>query len=189
MTDIAKRGEFLPETYQVPDKNRQFMKLTPGDNNIRILSAPLLGFVIFTEDKKPVRKPIEEGDFTIEELESLKAKKNDNGEYEGSKHFWIMLVWSYEAEAPKILEITQISVLKPLHELSQKEKWGDLRDYDIDITRVGTGKLDTEFSVMPEPKEELSNEIRAVVGELEEKKLLDLNAIWKGEYPFEIYNW
>ena len=165
------------------------MKLTPGDNVIRVLSAPLLGFVVFTEDKKPLRKHIEEGDFTLEELEKAKAKRNENGEFEGSKHFWVMLVWDYSAKAPKILEITQISILKPLYALANNEKWGDLRNFDININRVGTGKNDTEFSVIPNPHETISQEIEEVIKELEEKSLLDLNAIWKGEYPFEIYNW
>lgn len=190
MTNIAEnRGEFLPPAYQVPDKSRQFMKLTPGDNLIRVLSAPLLGFVVFTEEKKPLRRHIEEGDFSIVDLEEAKAKRNEDGDFEGSKHFWVMLVWDYASQAPKILEITQISVLKPLYALANDEDWGDLRDFDININRVGTGKNDTEFSVTPKPHKELLPEIQEVMKELEENGFLDLNAIWKGEYPFEIYNW
>jgi len=184
-----ERGSFLPEAYQVPDKTRQFMKLTPGDNLIRVLSSPLLGYVVFTEDKKPMRKAIDEGSFTIEELEEIKAKRNEEGEYEGAKHFWVMLVWDYAKKAPKILEVTQVSVLKPLYALVTDEDWGDLRDFDVNINRVGTGKNDTEFAVTPKPHKPLKPEVQAVITELEEKKLLDLNAIWKGEYPFEIYNW
>ncbi len=187
--NIENRGSFLPEAYQVPDKTRQFMKLTPGDNLIRVLSAPLLGFVVFNEDKKPVRKDFEKGDFTKEEMEEHNAKKNEDGSYEGSKHFWIMLVWSYEYNAPKILEITQVSFLKPLNKLFNNEKWGDLRNYDIDITREGSTKNDTVFEVFPEPPSELVPEIRQTLKEMKDNNLLDLNAIWKGEYPFEIYNW
>ena len=188
-TGLKKRGDFLPPAYQVPDKAKQFMKLKPGDNVIRILSAPLLGWVIFTEEKKPVRRHIEEGEFTSEDMIDLKAKRNDKGEFEGAKHFWVLLVWSYAENAPKILEITQVSVLKPLYQLTEDEDWGDLRDFDINVNRVGTGMTDTEFSVTPKPHKPLLAEIEAVLQDLEEKELLDLEAIWKCEYPFEIYNY
>ena len=186
---IKKNGSFLPDNYQVPDKAKQFMKLEVGDNPFRILSAPLLGWVFFNDENKPVRRGFDEGEFTIEELKVLKAKKNDKGEYEGSRHFWILLIWSYKHNAPKVLEITQISILKPLYSLINDEDWGDLRGYDININRVGAGKNDTEFTTMPKPHKPLSNEIEDLIANLEDKKLLDLNAIWKGEYPFQIYNW
>lgn len=192
MTEITNRGDFLPQGYKVPDKSKQFMKLVPGDNVIRILSSPLLGFCVFVKDGdgvKPFRRGIEEGDFNEHELEELSAKKNEKGDFEGGKHFWIMLVWDYAINAPRILEITQLSVLRPLYSLMENPKWPDLRDFDIVIKREGTGKNDTSFEVTPNPSEPLSNEIENCLHELEEKNLLDLNAIWKGDYPFQIYNW
>lgn len=184
-----KRGEFLPKEYQVPDKTKQFMKLAPGDNLIRVLSPPMLGWVVFTEDKKPVRRHIEEGEFSSKELNDMKAKRNEDGVFEGNKHFWVMLVWDYSAKAPKILEITQISIIKPLYGLLKDEDWGDLRDFDINIKREGTGKNDTTFEVTPKPHKKISEETKRCIDMLYEKNLIDLNAIWKGEYPFEIYNW
>ena len=178
---------FLPTGYQVPDKAKQFMKLTPGDNAIRALSKPLLGFIVFTQDNKPVRRRYEDGDFTQAELKELKAKKGEDGTFEGSRHFWILLVWDKGADAPKILEITQISIIKPLYELTQDADWGDLREFDVNIHRVGTGRTDTEFSVIPKPHKPLTN---AIVGELErieQSQGLNLDAIWEGNYPFEKY--
>jgi hypothetical protein len=189
MDTLATRGTFLPENYQVPDKAKQFMKLEVGDNHFRILSSPLLGWVFFNEENKPVRRSFEEGEFTHEELAELKAKRNDKGEFEGSRHFWIMLVWSYKYNAPKILELTQISIIKPLCGLIEDEDWGDLRGFDINIKREGTGKNDTEFTTTPKPHKPLAPEIEDVIETLDKSRLLDLNAIWKGEYPFQIYNW
>jgi len=186
---ISKNGTFLPTGYKVPDKSKQFMKLTPGDNVIRALSTPLIGWVIFTEDKKPIRRHMDEGEFTREDMRQLKAKKKEDGDFESAKHFWFLLVWDYNAKAPKCLEITQVSVLKPLYSLVENPKWGDPRKYDININRVGTGKNDTEFTVTPEPHSPLLQETEDAIAILEESKLLDLDAIWKGEYPFEIYNW
>lgn len=189
MGELTTKGSFLPEAYQVPDKTKQFMKLEVGDNHFRILSAPLLGWVFFNEDNKPVRRSFDEGEYTAEELTEFKGKRNDKGEFEGSRHFWVMLIWSYKHKAPKILEITQISILKPLYGLINDEDWGDLRGYDINIKREGAGKTDTQFETVPKPHKPLSQEVQEVIKELEENDLIDLNAIWQGKYPFEIYNW
>lgn len=186
---LSTKNSFLPKGYQVPDKSKQFMKLSPGDNVVRVLSSPMLGFVVFTEENKPVRKRFEDGDFSKKELSDLKAKKGDDGNYEGSRHFWIMLVWDKQENAPKILEVTQISILKPLFVFTQDKEWGDLRKFDINIQRVGTGKTDTEFTVIPKPHRALSKTITKALEELSKNNLLDLEAIWDGSYPFEFYNY
>lgn len=189
MSEIVKRKSFLPDAYQVPDKARQFMKLKVGDNLLRILSAPALGWMVFTEEGKPFRRNIDEGEFTSEELAELKAKRNSNGVFETPKHFWLMLVWDYQDEAPKILDLTQISIIKPLYGLVNDEDWGDLRNYEINIRREGTGKNDTSFEVIPKPPKKLSDKIQKVLTELEENNLIDLDAIWDGGYPIENYRW
>lgn len=191
-TNGITTGNFLPKSYQLPDKSKQFMKITPGDNVIRFLSNPLTGWVVFTEEKKPVRRAYDEqsntlGDFTREEMEEMKAKKNDKGEFEGSRHFWLGLVWDRSTNTPKILEITQITIIRKLVNLFNDSDWGDLRKYDINIHREGTGQYDTEFEVNPKPHKELTKEVIETIQKLEENNLLDLQAIWKGEYPFEKY--
>ena len=188
-TTLRGVNSFLPDSYIVPDKSKQFLKLSPGENKLRILSSPLLGFVFFNEENKPVRRSFDQGAYTNEELVELNAKKGEDGEIQSSKHFWIMLVWDYNTKSPKILELTQISILKPLFELAQDQDWGDLREFNINIGKTGSSKLDTEYTVVPKPHSALSNEINDVIDELEQKNLLNLNAIWEGNYPFESYNW
>ncbi|CAL2084860.1 hypothetical protein [Tenacibaculum sp. 190524A02b] len=185
---LTNQKNFLPGDYRLPDKSKQFMKLEVGDNLIRVLSNPLLGYVFFDEECKPVRRPYANGDFTKEELTEFKAKKNEKGEFEGSKHFWILLVWDYRSNSPKILEVTQISILKPLFSYTQDEDWGDLRKFNININKTGTTKNDTEYSVMPKPHRELEDEIKEVMTTLVENDMIDLEAIWEGKYPFESYN-
>ena len=65
--------------------------------------------------------------------------------------------------------------------------WGDLREYDINIQREGTGRFDTEFTIIQKPHKPLSKEIVKAIETLENNNLLDLSAIWRGEYPFEKY--
>lgn len=183
--------DFLPQGYTVPDKARQFMKLQNGDNIIQVLSTPMLGWVIFTEDKKPVRKEFTEGNnnFTKQELIDHKAKKNEEGQFEPPKHFWLLLIWDYETNSPKILEITQISIIKKLTAYIKDEDWGDLRDYKINITRSGTSKNDTEYDVIAKPKKDLPENVANFLKEAQEKNIVNLSAIWDGQYPFEIYNY
>ncbi len=186
---LSTSNAFFPSDYVVPDKSKQFMKLTPGDNIIRILSSPLLGYVVFGKDKKPRRKSFGLGDFTKSELAELEPKLKDDGTPEGSKHFWIMLVWDFSENIPRILEVTQTSILKPLFAYAQDEDWGDLRTFNVNINRVGTGVNDTEFKVMAKPHKPLPKTIVDEVNTLVETGMLDLEAIWRGEYPFENYNY
>lgn len=185
---IVKQG-FLPVGYKVPDKKEQFLKFKEGETRIRFLSEPILGFIFFNKDNQPIRRDISEGDFTTYELEQMNAKRNDLGKFEGSRHFWATLVWSYKHNAPKILEITQISILKALYALCEDDEWGDPRDYDIKVQREGSGKNDTTFNVVTAPHSEVNNEIRQTVEELEKNNLIDLNALYRNEYPFQIYNY
>jgi len=190
-TGLAK-GDFLEKGYQLPDKSKQFLKIDQGDNVIRFLSNPLTGWVFFNEDKKPVRRAYDStiptlGDFSKDELSEMKAKKGDNGEFEGSRHFWIALVWDRATASPKVLEVTQITVIKPLFAYFNDADWGDLRDYDININKQGSGQYSTEYTVSPKPKKALTKNVIACIEELEANGLLDLSAIWKGEYPFEKY--
>jgi hypothetical protein len=46
---------FLPERYEVPKTGGAYMKFRQGANKFRILSAPIIGYECWTEDRKPVR--------------------------------------------------------------------------------------------------------------------------------------
>ena len=192
MTELEVVGQsFLPEGYTVPDKAKQFMKLEQGDNLIRVLSAPLLGWVIFTEEKKPIRKKLIDGNnnFTKEELIEFKAKKGEDGHFESPKHFWMLLVWDYKSNSPKVLEITQVSIIKQINTLLKDDDWGDVREFNMNIIHTGSSKNDTEYEVVPKPHKPLPSEVDNFLNEAKSKSLIDLEAIWDGGYPFEIYNW
>ena len=193
MTNITKKEkDYLPTGYTVPDKARQFMKLSIGDNNIRVLSKPLLGWVVFNNENKPIRKPFEnvegKNNFTKQELVEFKAKKED-GEIIPPKHFWVLLVWEEETQSPKVLEITQISIIKKLTSYIKDKDWGDLRDYPINITREGSTKNDTEYDVIAKPHKNYDTNIKKALKSIENNNLLELDAIYKGDYPFNTYNW
>jgi hypothetical protein len=157
---------FLPEGYEPPSTGGNYMKLKEGDNRVRILNSPLLGWIRWEETpegKRPVRYP-------MDEKPSVPDKK----------HFWAMLIFDYLSNKVCVLEITQLTIQQSLRDFAKDVEWGDPRDYDVTIARKGSG-LDTEYSVRPSPKAELTEEIRKAV----EATPVHLEALLQGGNPFE----
>ncbi len=86
---------FLPKNYQAPNASNKYMKLEKGENKIRILSQPILGWEDWTLEQKPVRFR-----FDKKPAKSINAEKP-------VKHFWAFIVWNYIDEKIQILQITQ----------------------------------------------------------------------------------
>jgi hypothetical protein len=149
------------------------MKLKAGPNKFRILSAPILGFEYWTEDRKPVR--------ARELWKVIPLDADISGERGWApKHFWAFVVWNFEDKAIQILELTQATIQRQLTELIHNEDWGDPRQYTITVTRKGE-KLDTEYSVVPSPAKPTPPEI---IEAYKEKKI-DLDALFDGGDPFK----
>ena len=160
---------FLPEDYTAPSKG-EFMKLGEGNNNMRILSRPLIGKLYWVSPDGVVREraKAEKGDkpYRID----YKSELPENVLDIHVKEFWMMKVWDYNSEAVKILEITQASILRPLNGFINDEKWGDPRGYDINLKREGSG-MDTKYLIMPSPPTILAPEIK----EASEQSNIDLS--------------
>jgi hypothetical protein len=147
------------------------MKFEDGKNKFRILSAPLMGFMYWTKDKKPVRQaePFE-GTPSDAKLEEGKFKP---------KHFWALAVWNYGDSRLQILELTQASIQGPIQDFAMNEDWGDPRDYDITVVKEGQ-LLDTEYRVMPSPKSAVPAEAHKAYRETP----INLEALFSGSDPF-----
>jgi hypothetical protein len=156
---------FLPDNYEAPAGSSAYMKLQDGENKIRILSKPIIGWLDW-KDKVPHRfrmnarpeKPL--GDKPI-------------------KHFWAFLVYNYSAQAVQILEITQTTIQKSIQDLSKDDEWGAPFYYDLKITRKGKD-LETVYSITPSPKKDLSDEIKKAA--LDKPAYLD--ALYDGADPW-----
>jgi hypothetical protein len=160
-------NDFLPQDYEAPAGSASYMKLQDGENKIRILSKPIIGWLDW-KDKKPYRF-------------RMKDKPEKPMEKGPIKHFWAFLVWNYEAQSVQILEITQATIQKTIQDLSKNEDWGAPFYYDIKITRKGKD-LDTEYSVMPSPKKDLLPEIK----EAAISKPAYLDALYDGADPWVV---
>ena len=152
-----KEDGFLPKGY-TPATTSEFMKLGEGANNIRILSKPLIGKLYWVSPEGVVREKGQgaKGDkpYRIEHTQKLPKEVLELQ----TKEFWAMKVYDYKDESVKILEITQASIIRSLYEFVNDAKWGDLRKYDINIKREGSG-METKYFVMPSPPTPLTNEI------------------------------
>lgn len=159
-------NDFLPQGYEAPQGNSSYAKLHDGENKFRILSKPIIGWVGW-ENKNPFR-------FRMKE-------KPDKKFDQPIKHFWAFVVWNYNDSAIQILELTQATVQKAIADLSKNEDWGAPFFYDIKIFRKGKD-LSTEYSVMPSPKKDLSEEIKKAALE----KPVYLDALFDGADPWTV---
>jgi hypothetical protein len=117
--------KFLPDNYEAPRSGGQYMKIQKGENKIRILSEPIIGWEDWNIDKKPVRF-----EYANKPLSPLVSDKP-------VKHFWAMIVWNYSEEKIQILQITQSGIRKGIETLCNDSDWGAPYFYDIKIIKTG----------------------------------------------------
>lgn len=163
---------FLPKGYKPPVQAGNYTKLQDGENTLRVLSSAITGYVYWNVENKPVRSKDVPTDM-------LDARVNDDGQKEKAKHFWAFSVWNHEAKQVQVMEVTQVSIRDGILALVNNDKWGDPKDYDITITKTGE-RLETRYGIVPNPKEELTDEIKKEV----ESVKVNLEALYVGEDPF-----
>lgn len=164
---MSQSNDFLPVNYETPAGSANYMKLQKGENKFRILSKPIIGWLDW-KDKIPYR-------FIMSEKPEKPLTDRP------IKHFWAFLVWNYQAQSVQILEITQVSIQKTIQDLSKDDEWGAPFFYDIKVTRKGED-LNTEYSVTPSPKKDLTDEIKKAALE----KPAYLEALYEGADPWII---
>lgn len=159
--------KFLPEDYKSPRATSGYMKIQDGENRVRILSAPIIGWEDWTLDKKPVRF----------RMADKPAKPIDPKR--PIKHFWAFIVWNYMAEKIQVLQINQATIQNTLQTLCADSDWGSPYYYDLKIIRKGEGK-DTEYTVTPLPHKVVSEAIKK---EFYETRCY-LDALFTSDNPF-----
>lgn len=163
-------SKWLPKDYKRPETPSNYMKLEDGQNKLRIMSEPVMGFLYWNRDNKPVRVTMNE---------RPEGRPEDMRDDDKIKHFWALIVWNYAEKRLQILELTQASIQGPIEDLAANADWGDPREYDITITKTGQ-KLDTEYSVMPSPARPVPDEARQAFSVTK----IDLEQLFSGGDPF-----
>lgn len=157
---------FLPPNYQAPASAGNYMKIQDGENKIRILSKPILGWEDWV-DEKPVRF----------HFESKPAKSHDPKK--PIRHFWAFIVWNYNEERIQILQISQATIRSKIEALCVDSDWGDPYFYDLKIFKKGE-KTDTEYQVNQLPHKTVTANIIKAFNE----KRCYLEALFDGADPF-----
>lgn len=157
---------FLPENYESPRTSNFYMKMQEGENRIRILTRPIMGWEDW-QDKKPIR-------FTYDKkpAKSLDPKKP-------IRHFWAFVVFNYVEQKIQIFHITQATIRKALEGLCRDQDWGDPYHYDIKIIKSGEG-VDTEYHINPVPHKPIDQEVVEMFNE----NRCNLEALFTSEDPF-----
>lgn len=164
---MSNENEFLPKDYEPPKGESRYLKFQSGVNKFRILSKPIIGWEDW-ENKKPLRfKMNEKPEKPIDPSRPI-------------KHFWAMIVWDFDAECIKILEITQITIQQNITALTRDPDWGSPFGYNIKVERQGE-KMDTKYTVIASPPSEITEEIR----EAYKNVPVNLEALYEGEDPFD----
>ena len=157
---------FLPPSYEAPRSASGYMKLEDGENRIRILTAPILGWEDWKE-KKPLRYRFDDKpDKPIDATKPI-------------KHFWAFVVWNYKTQLIQVLEITQASIRKRIQALCEDDEWGMPYSYDIKIVKSGEA-VDTEYSVNPTPHKQVDPAIIIAFKD----KAINLEALFENGDPF-----
>ena len=165
-----------------PIKYGDYFKIEEGDNLVRVLTPAIIGVEWWTEEvdkesgkikKRPNRLPL---GLALSECPVLDWS-----------YFNACYVWNYKAGKVQILSTTKRGIINGLKNLINKPKWGDVMDYDINITKTLKNPNDpksAEYSVTPEPKGFLEGHI---VSKWEESNLSyqSLGLLFEGLDPFE----
>lgn len=160
---------FLKEDFQVEIPGK-YLKLTPGEYTIRIMGSPISGYENWdAQENKPVRWKTNED-------------PPSNMRFKNAAHsvFWAMVVWNYATKSLQVFSTAKKSVQDGIKKWAANDKWGDPRGYDLVISRTGSGKNDTRYDVMPEPKTETPEEAVEAFAKCD----IDLNALYTGDDPF-----
>lgn len=139
-------SSFLPDNYVAPKGASNYMKFEKGKNKFRALSQPIIGWIDWTTDKKPVRFPMnEKPDKSIDPAKPV-------------KFFWAFIVWNYQNNQIQILEITQKSIQAAIETLAKDADWGNPFKFDITVNKEGDG-MDTEYTINPVPHKPIGQDV------------------------------
>lgn len=162
----SKSDDFVPDD-AISEGSSAYMKLDAGENKVRIISKPVIGWVEWI-DKKPNRTQIDD------EPEATDAENPP-------KKFFTVVAIDRADGLVKIMELTQQSVIKAIKALSGNPDWGAPFAYDITIKKSGEG-LKTKYAVTPSPKKKLEKEMV----KLAQSKPCNLEKVFENEDPWSV---
>lgn len=104
------------------------------------------------------------------------------GELRAPQQFVAFPVWDYAGKRVRVMELTQVTILKMLKAYADSPDWGSPTEYDMAVTRTEEGGK-TSYAVQAKPKLPLADEAEA---EWAAQKAAGFNlaALFDGKDPF-----
>lgn len=162
----------IDDKFEPQAGSSNFLKFTSGKHRFRILAPSISGYSWWEQQpeggEKPKRIPMT-GHPPVEYADKIKK-------------FLAFPVWNYPMKRIQVLELTIASLQKEMKDLDKDPDWGDLTEYDLEVTRTGTTRNDTRYSLTPKPKTELSPEVLKAI---QKNGLPVLEALYDSEDPFK----
>ncbi len=182
MANTSKNTDWLPGEPKATGGGDYFrlkdLKDMPGKScDIRIMCPFITGYEGWTEDNRPVRSEHADG------FDANTRWRVENGKEQTPKPFWATVVLNRSTNRLQVWSFTQATIYRQLRDLLDNKKWGALNGYDVTITRKGDGTK-TEYSVVPNPKEELGADVVGEWAALQEK-WVGLPALYRNEHPMQ----
>jgi hypothetical protein len=93
-------------------------------------------------------------------------------------------IYSYDSGKVQVLQITQKSILKEIDQISQVEEYTNLLEWDMTISKKGSGLL-TEYTVRPLPRKKGSQEHIDSAWIEAKSEGFDISRLLTGANPFK----
>lgn len=121
----------------------------------------------------------------IAELGNYTPREGRSGPGTADVKFAIAVpIWNYEAGAVQVMQITQKSLLRELDALSQQEDYANLLEWDMTISKKGSG-LSTEYRLRPAPRKKGSQDAIDAAWKEALDAGFDLERLLTGGNPFK----
>lgn len=145
-----------------------------GEKKVRFFGEGIMGWEAWTEDNKPLRWELKPSELPTN------LKKSDDGSV-SIKRFIAAIVWDYDDETFKIINLNKSSVLKDFLAYYKTPEYGDPQGYDLKISKTGSG-MDTEYTTLALPPKPVSKSLADSF--VEECSSWNLAAMFDGDDPF-----
>jgi hypothetical protein len=143
-----------------------------GEKRFRFFGQGITGFSGWTTDKKLLR-------WELKPTELPSNLAPDKSGRVGVKRFIASVVYDYEAEEFKIIEITQRRLMEQLFKYIKDEDYGDPTLYDVKINKTGQG-IDTDYSLIASPPRVPAKEVLAAYKDV----YCNLRALFDSDDPW-----
>lgn len=163
-------SNFFPDEIQTESTSR-YTKLQKGTTVLRMLGKPFFYYETWLDNDNGGRSPKR---FALNEDIPVAELGPD-----GIKQVMSIKAYNYNTKGIQIWSISQKSILKAIKGYSENKKYGEPTGYDINVTKEGEGKM-TRYSVIADPKEDLSDIVKAADEALE----VDLELLLINGDPF-----